>query len=293
MLYRAFFSTPESVKADDGRTMNAAYGFLNMLSRLIVDREPDLLGCATDEDWRPQWRVDLIPSYKTHRTAEERDTQAAHAEDELAHQVGPLFELLAKAHIPVAGVEGFEAEDVIGALAARAPGPVEIVSGDRDLFQLVRDPDICVLYPKRGVSELTRVDEAYIAEKYSIPGRSYGEFALLRGDPSDGLPGVPGIGEKSAAALINKHGSIEAVVAAALQSDGAGPLGKVRGSVDYIDRAAKVVLIRPEDVPLGDVDLARPTADAADELLRTAEGYGLVGPVKRLIAALRRAEGRE
>lgn len=275
----------------DGRSINAAYGFINMLARLIVDRDPDLLACATDEDWRPQWRVDLVPSYKTHRTEQERDAQAAHAEDELSHQVDPLFEVLEACGIPVTGVAGFEAEDVIGALAAKAPGKVEIVSGDRDLFQLVCDPDVCVLYPKRGVSELVVVDESYIASKYQIPGRSYGEFALLRGDPSDGLPGVPGVGEKTAAALISKYGSIEAVVEAALASEGAGPLGKVRSAVDYIDKAARVVMIRPEEVPVAELSLVRPSGDVSDEVKELARGYGLAGPVGRLVAALKKAEG--
>ena len=274
----------------DGRTINAAYGFLNMLSRLIVDRDPDLLACATDVDWRPQWRVELVPSYKTHRTAEERTEQAAQAEDQLEHQMEPLFRILQLVGIPVAGIADFEAEDVIGALAVRAPGKVEIVSGDRDLFQLVHDPDVCILYPKRGVSELVVVDEGYVTTKYKIPGRSYGEFALLRGDPSDGLPGVPGIGEKTAAVLISRYGSIQSVVEAALTCDGTGPLGKVLRAIDYIDRAAQVVMIRPEDVALPEVSMARPSGVIATEVVEEAEKLGLAGPVRRLVAALRKSE---
>lgn len=256
-----------------------------MLARLVFDREPAFLACAADLDWRPQWRVDLIESYKTHRTETTRTEQAAHAEDELEHQVPLIFEILELCGVAVVGVPDFEAEDVIGALIPRAPGKVEIVSGDRDLFQLVQDPDVVVLYPKRGVSELVKVDEAYISQKYGIPGRAYGDYALLRGDPSDGLPGVPGIGEKTASALITRYGSVAAVVEAAISGDGAGPLGKVRSAIDYIDRAGRVVLITP-DVPVGQVDVTRPRKVEEGPVLKMAADHGLQSPARRLIAAL-------
>lgn len=227
----------------------------------------------------------MIESYKTHRTEATRSEQAAHAEDELEHQVPLIFEILELCGVAVVGAPGFEAEDVIGALIPRATGRVEIVSGDRDLFQLVRDPDIVVLYPKRGVSELVIVDEKYISQKYGIPGRAYGDYALLRGDPSDGLPGVPGIGEKTASALITRYGSVAAVVEAALSSDGTGPLGKVRSAIDYIDRAGRVVLIAP-DIPLDEVDLTRPRKVEVQAVLGFASEHGLQSPARRLIAAL-------
>lgn len=286
LIYRAFFSTPENVKSPGGISVNAAHGFINMLARLVSDRDPDYLACATDEDWRPQWRVDLIPSYKTHRTAEERTDQASQAEDQLEVQIPIIFELLEMVRFPVAGCQEFEAEDVIGALAARSVGRVEIVSGDRDLFQMIRDPDICVLYPRRGVTDPIRADESYIQNKYQIPGRAYGDFALLRGDPSDGLPGVPGIGEKTAAQLITKFGSLEKVIEAAITGDGSGPLGKVKGSLEYLDRAVKVVLISPE-VPLGRVDMTRPRDEPDDSVWPIAQDYGLDGPLRRLVSALR------
>lgn len=274
------------MRSPAGIQVNAAHGFLNMLARLVADRDPGYLACATDEDWRPQWRVDLIPSYKTHRTEGERTDQAAQAEDQLEIQIPMIFELLAIIRFPVAGCEEYEAEDVIGALAALSPGPVEIVSGDRDLFQLIHDPDVCVLYPRRGVTDPIRADESYIATKYQIPGRAYGDFAILRGDPSDGLPGVPGIGEKTAASLIRKFGSLEKVIEAAITGDGSGPLGKVRGSLDYLDRAVKVVLI-PSEVPLGRVDMTRPRDEPDESLWQLATSYGLEGPVRRLVSALR------
>lgn len=261
--------------------MNAAHGFLNMLARLVIDRDPTHLACATDEDWRPQWRVDLVSSYKTHRVGL--------PEEDLDPQIPVIFELLELMGVAVVGCADYEAEDVIGALIPFAEGKVEIVSGDRDLFQLVRDPDIVVLYPKRGVSELLVVNEREITNKYGIPGRAYGDFALLRGDPSDGLPGVPGIGEKTASMLIAKYKSLAAVIEAALTNGATGPLAKVRMSIDYLDRAARCVLISP-DAPVGTHDLIRPRIFENETKVNEVAGeYGLEGAVSRLISALKGA----
>jgi 5'-3' exonuclease len=279
LIYRAFFSTPDTVTAPDGMPINAAYGFLNMLARLVADRDPDFLVCCDDVDWRPQWRVDLVPSYKTHRVGVPLPLLDA--------QMPVIYEVLDAVGVPTAGVAEWEAEDVIGALIPRCPGRVEIVSGDRDLFQLVRDPDVVVLYPLRGVSELSLINERYIERKYGIPGRAYGDYAILRGDTSDGLPGVPGIGEKTAQALINKFGSLSAVVEAAMTGDGTGALGKVRKGLDYVDRATQVVLISDE-APVGEVDMTRPSGERTPELMALAERYGLKNPVERLLTALRR-----
>ncbi|MEX2588438.1 MAG: 5'-3' exonuclease [Actinomycetota bacterium] len=279
LIYRAYFSASESLKAPDGMLVNAAYGFLNMLSRLVEDRDPDLLVCADDASWRPAWRVDLIDSYKAHRVGDPLE--------ELDTQLPVIFEIVQATGIAVAAASDYEAEDVIGALIPRCPGAVEIVSGDRDLFQLVRDPEVCVLYPMRGVSQLTRVDEAYIERKYSIPGRAYGEYAVLRGDTSDGLPGVMGVGEKTAAALIRKHGSLSAIIEAALTGDGTGALGKVRNSLDYLDCAVQVSLITA-DAPVGEVAMQRPSGDSNEALQQLAARYGLTTPVNRLLNALSR-----
>ncbi|MDQ4142255.1 MAG: 5'-3' exonuclease [Actinomycetota bacterium] len=280
LIYRAFFSTPETVRSPGGEPVNAAHGFINMLARLIGDRDPDYLVCAADADWRPQWRVDLLPSYKAHRLEMPETPQ-------LDRQVPLIFELMEACGVAVAGCPEYEAEDVIGALVPRCRGRVEIVSGDRDLFQLVRDPDVAVLYPKKGVSELVRVDEAEIRERFGIPGRAYGDYALLRGDPSDGLPGVSGIGEKTAALLVTRYGNISAVIEAALTGNGTGPLGKVRGALDYLDRAAQVVLISGE-APVGEVEMKRPDGASSDEAIRLAEAWGLRNPVERLLKALGR-----
>lgn len=288
LIYRAFFSTPDTVRAPDGSLVNAAHGFLGMLARLVHDHDPQRIGCAADEDWRPEWRVRLIDTYKTHRT--EPSSVQQQADRELATQVPILFELLELCGIQVVGHPGYEAEDVIGTLAARSSGPVAIVSGDRDLFQLVRDPDVFVLYPKRGVSLVDRVDEAYIEAHFGIPGRAYRDYALLRGDSSDGLPGVRGIGEKIAASLITRYGGLDAIMAAAATERGGIALDRVRRDLSYLERAAKVVTI-PTDLPLPDVDLARPRAAPDAAVHELAGRHGLAGAVKRLIAALGRERG--
>lgn len=285
LIYRAYFSTPETVVGADGRSVNAAHGFFGMLARLVSDHDPDRLACAADEDWRPAWRVDLLPTYKTHRTETERTSQATQAEENLEHQVPLIFEILELCGVSVVGSAGFEAEDVIGSLIPQLSGKIAIVSGDRDLFQLVRDPDVVVLYPRRGVSDLWVVNETEITAKYGIPGRAYGDYALLRGDPSDGLPGVKGIGEKTASSLIGRYGSLGAVLEAAMTNP-VGGLGKIAQSLDYLDKAARVVLITDE-APVGKPDLTRPRGEAAPGLEELAEKNGLLGAVRRLLEALR------
>jgi 5'-3' exonuclease len=283
LVYRALFSNPDSITTPGGTPINAAFGFLGMLARLIKDRDPAFIACATDENWRPAWRTELLPDYKSARALP--GSPQEQAEEKLESQWGILWEILEAAGVPVIGHDDHEAEDVIGTLAARSTGPTAIVSGDRDLFQLVRDPDVWVLYPRKGVSDLTEVNEAYIAEKYGIPGRAYLDYAVLRGDPSDGLPGVRGIGEKSAAALLQKYGSLEKIVAAAREAPGGGPLGKIKVELDYVERAVQVVTI-PTDLPIADVDLTRPRPEMTDELEELGKRHGLLNPVRRLVSAL-------
>ena len=280
LIYRAYFSVPDTVRSDDGTPVNGAYGFLNMLARLIADLRPAAVGCCFDADWRPQWRVDLLDSYKAHRVAAEGEP-----EDPVEAQIPMIEDLLTLAGIAAVGAPDCEAEDVIATLAKRIKRkPIAIVSGDRDLFQLVRDPYVWVLYPKRGVSDLVRVDEKWIEEKYGIPGRSYADFAILRGDPSDGLPGVPGVGEKTATLLIAKHGSLEGVVRA---SKGAtsGPLGKVAVAEDYVRRAADVVRMKG-DCSVPEIDLSLGRQPVSRKLGKLATELSLSGPVGRLTAAL-------
>jgi len=284
LIYRALFSVPDTVKAPDGTPMNAAYGFLGMLESLVATHDPDFLCCAADDDWRPDWRVELVDTYKTHRA--EPGSAQEQAEDRLAPQMPVILEILAGCGIQIVGHPGYEAEDVIGTLAQRAPGRVGIVSGDRDLFQLVRDPDVIVLYPRRGVSEVDVVDEKFIETKYQIPGRAYRDFAVLRGDPSDGLPGVRGVGPKLAAGLLARYGSLDAILEAARGSEDRGiALSKVRRDLDYVERALKVVTI-PTDLPIPEVDLTRPRREPDATVVALAERHALAGPVRRLVAAL-------
>jgi len=288
LIYRAFFSTPESVTAPDGTPVNGAHGFLGMLARLISDHKPARICCAADADWRPEWRVELISTYKTHRT--EATSVQQQADKQLDIQTPIAFRLLELCGIKVLGHPGYEAEDVIGTLAARVPAPVAIVSGDRDLFQLVRDPNVFVLYPKRGVSVVDRVDEGYIEKRYGIPGRAYRDFAVLRGDTSDGLPGVRGIGEKLAASLVAKYGSLEAILSAAQASGQGVALSRVQRDLDYIERAVQVVTI-PTDLPLPEMDLTRPSGDPDPDLEPYARDHGLAGASRRLVAALKSVTG--
>jgi 5'-3' exonuclease len=274
LLYRAFHSLPESL------AMRGVYGFLNMLARLLTDHRPGGLAIAVDDDWRPAFRVDALPSYKTHRVAAEDEEDP----DPIAPQEALGREVLIALGLSVVGAAGFEAEDVIATLAARTHGPVAIVSGDRDLFALVRDPDVRVLYPQTGVSKLTIVDEAEIMRRYGIPGRAYGDFAILRGDPSDGLPGVKGIGEKTAAKLVAEYGSLDGIATATDV-----PLAvarKLEAGRDYLAAARRVVL-PVADIPLPSVSLALPSAPAAPETLaRLAGEHGLDTPITRVQQAL-------
>jgi 5'-3' exonuclease len=274
LLYRAFHSLPESL------AMRGVYGFLNMLARLLTDHHPAGLAIAVDDDWRPAFRVDALPSYKTHRVAAEDEED----QDPIAPQEALGREVLIALGLSVVGAEGFEAEDVIATLAARSHGPVAIVSGDRDLFALVRDPDVRVLYPQTGVSKLTVVDEAEITRRYGIPGRAYGDFAILRGDPSDGLPGVKGIGEKTAAKLVAEHGSLDGIATATNIVPAVAR--KLEAGRDYLAAARRVVL-PVADIPLPFVSLALPGAPAAPETLaRLASEHGLDTPIARVQQAL-------
>jgi 5'-3' exonuclease len=269
LIFRAFYGVPRTMKAPGGGLNNAMRGFLDVLARLLTERRPARVVVATDEDWRPQWRVELIPSYKTHRTAEP-------VPPELDPQISPTWEVLRAFGFAVVGAAGYEAEDIIASVAAQASGRIEIISGDRDLFALVRDPDICVIYPE-GKGKWRRVDEAEIEARYQIPGRTYIDYAVLRGDPSDGLPGLPGVGDKSAAAMVRRHGSIDGVISGAKLSE---------TNVDYLRRAISVV--RPVDsipLQLPPAEVPRHAVDP-DQVNVLARQYGLGGSVDRLRAAL-------
>jgi len=292
LYFRAYFGVPDSVKAPDGTPVNAVRGLLEFIDRLVRDRHPDDLVACMDADWRPQWRVDLIPSYKAHRVAEEREAgpDEEQVPDTLSPQVPIIEEVLDALGIARVGVAGYEADDVIGTFTARATGPVDIVTGDRDLFQLVDDKrQVRVLYPLKGVGNMQLTDEALLREKYAVDGPGYADLALLRGDPSDGLPGVPGIGEKTAAKLLAEFGDLAGIMAAVDD-----PKAKLTPSQRRrLDEARPYVAVAPEvikvadDAPLPVVDTALPSAPrdpaALEEL---AARWGLGGSLQRLLVTL-------
>lgn len=290
LYFRAFFGVPAAAAtAPDGTPVNAVRGFLDMLTTLIRARRPDRLVCALDADWRPAWRVELVPSYKTHRLAGD-DTGAEQVPDPLLPQIPVILDLLAALGVPAVGVPGYEADDVLGTLAATQPAPVEVVSGDRDLFQLVDDAaGVRVLYVGRGVAKLEVVDEAAVAARYGIPARAYADLAVLRGDPSDGLPGVAGIGEKTAARLLSRHGSLEAVLAAVEDPQAGfspGVRTALRAAADYLAVAPRVVRV-VRDLPLPPMSTALPTSPAdPDRWAELAARWGLTGACRRLEQAL-------
>ncbi|CAL9629745.1 5'-3' exonuclease [Streptomyces sp. enrichment culture] len=292
LYFRAYFGVPESVKAPDGTPVNAVRGLLEFIDRLVRDHRPEHLVACMDADWRPKWRVDLIPSYKAHRVAEERPAGPDEEEvpDTLSPQVPVIEAVLDALGIARVGVAEYEADDVIGTFTARATGPVDIVTGDRDLYQLVDDArGVRVLYPLKGVGTLQVTDEAWLREKYGVDGSGYADLALLRGDPSDGLPGVAGIGEKTAAKLLAEFGDLAGIQAAA-DDPGARLTPTQRKRLTearpYLAVAPKVVRVAT-DVPLPDVDTALPRTPHDPASLDTlADRWGLGGSLRRLLGTL-------
>jgi 5'-3' exonuclease len=287
LYFRAFYGVPGTLTAPDGTPVNAVRGLLDTIARLVRARRPRALVACLDADWRPAFRVEAIPSYKAHRARPDGSEEIPPA---LAAQVPVIAEVLAALGVAMAGAPGYEADDVIGTLAARADGPVEIATGDRDLFQLVDDAKpVRVIYTARGVATLEVVDEAAVTARYQIPGRAYADFAVLRGDPSDGLPGVPGVGEKTAAALIRTFGSVEQITEAARKGHGGFPPGsrrKVAAALGYLSVAPDVVRVAT-GVPLPPVEGRLPVT-AADPARVAALGqrWALGGSLGRAASAL-------
>ncbi len=307
MWFRSYFGVPSSITGPDGRPVNAVRGFLDSVATLIARQRPDRLVVCLDLDWRPAWRVELIPSYKAHRVLEEGSPLGGGADagadleevpDDLSPQVEMILEVLDAFGIATAGAEGFEADDVLGTLAAaERRDPVVVVSGDRDLLQLVADEPVAVrvLYLGRGLSKATLFGPAEVAERYGLPpdraGAAYAELALLRGDPSDGLPGVAGIGEKTAATMLTRYGSLEALLVAAADPKSALPKAvrtKILAAGDYIEAAQPVVRVAcdaPVALSRADDRLPLHAADPA-RVAELAERHGIVSPVARLQKAL-------
>jgi 5'-3' exonuclease len=298
LYFRAFYGVPDTIRRADGTPVNAVRGLLDMIARLTVDYGATHLVACWDDDWRPQWRVDLIPSYKAHRVAEvvEVGPDVEVVPDPLEAQIPMIRETLALAGIAVVGKAEHEADDVIGSYASQAELPVDVVTGDRDLFQLVDDSrDIRVIYTARGMKNLEVLTEATVVAKYRVLPSQYADYATLRGDTSDGLPGVAGIGEKTAAGLLAEYGTLDSLIEAATDAQSglsASVRLKLEKAADYLAVAPTVVeVVRDLDLPTLDQAGARlhpVTGDDRAELERLADDWNLGGSVGRLLTALDR-----
>jgi 5'-3' exonuclease len=302
LYFRAYFGVPTLYAADGTTPVNAVRGLLDIIAKFVRETHPDEVAACWDNDWRPEWRVDLIDSYKAHRVAGGLPARrgdprlpigaggrgaasgvAEIADAALSVQMPLIVAVLQAAGIPIVGVDGYEADDVVGSLATNAPGHVDVVTGDRDLFQLVTD-DVTVLYVARGISKYETVDDAWLATRYGICGAQYVDYAVLRGDPSDGLPGVGGIGEKTASRLLAEHGDLEGIAESTTLSPGIA--AKLAAAADYIARAREVVAVRTDLELTADLSLPREVPDrAAFETLTQALALG--SPAARLLDAMR------
>jgi 5'-3' exonuclease len=273
---------PETMVSKDGTPVNAVRGLLERIIRIKIERKPDLIIAAWDTEWRPQWRVDLIPSYKTHRLdqldeAEDQDEAASMMPDSLSVQIPIIEELLIALGIPVIGHEEYEADDIIGTYAHNAQfTSTEIVTGDRDLFQLIdNERDVSVLYTSKGNLEHYR--EEQVLEKYGVRADQYVDYAILRGDPSDGLPGVKGIGDKTAAALINKFGNLDSVIREA--ENGNSEIRQriainIVNNKNYLEKAKMVVPV-VKNVEIPPLNKVKISTAPKDLLIRTGEDLNL------------------
>ncbi|MCO4236427.1 5'-3' exonuclease [Pseudarthrobacter raffinosi] len=298
LYFRAFYGLPDTIRRADGTPVNAVRGLLDMIARLTTDYGATHLIACWDDDWRPQWRVDLIPTYKSHRVAElvsdAPDVEVV--QDALEAQLPMIRRVLELAGIAIVGAAEHEADDVVGTYASHADLPVDVVTGDRDLFQTVNDDrQVRVIYTARGMRNLEVVTDAVVVGKYRVLPEQYADYATLRGDASDGLPGVAGIGEKTAASLLGEYGTLENLLAAA--ADGGGGLSasvrsKLAAAADYLTVAPTVVKI-VRDLPLPTLEEAgaqlHPVGGESRAVLeRLAVEWNLGGSVKRLLDALDR-----
>jgi 5'-3' exonuclease len=244
VYYRAYFSQPDSLKSPDGRTINAVRGTLEALTYFVAEFEPEHLVTAWDLDWRPEWRVELLDTYKTARVAAEDEEQMPETLDD---QVDMIRQILTDWNVPCVGLDGYEADDIVAQYARTSQQKTFVVSGDRDLFQLIDDSKpVHVLFTGTGISRHTYVDGDHIQTKYGISAQQYGEFSVLRGDASDGLPGVKGVGEKTAAKLLSEFGTIAECLKAAKKSDPRITPRIAQNLIEheeYIDKAKQVVLL--------------------------------------------------
>jgi len=288
LWYRAYYGMPDTLLAPDGTPVNAIRGYLDMTARLVGMYNPNRIVACLEGDWRPTWRTDLFPDYKANRLDDEGEEEEP---DLLSPQIPILLDVLEAFGIALVGVDNYEADDVMASFAVREKGPIRVVTGDRDLFQLVDDKrDVAIVYLAKGVSQHDLVDIRYVANKYGIPGERYALFAMIRGDASDGLPGIRGIGEKGAAVIANQFHTMEEVMASAYDESDARltPLlrKKLIASADYAAIAPQLVHCAL-DIDLPQVDITKPKKpNNMDEIYQYKNDYGLGASVDRLISAL-------
>lgn len=287
LWYRAYYGMPDTLVAPDGTPVNAIRGYLDMTARLIGMYRPNRIVACIEGDWRPSWRVELFPEYKANRIDESGEEEEP---DTLAPQIPILLDLIEAFGISVVGVDDYEADDVIASFAEQHPGPTRIVTGDRDMFQLVDDEkNVAVVYLAKGLSQHELVDRKWVAQRYAIPGDRYGLFATFRGDPSDGLPGVKGIGEKGAALIANHFGSAQEALSAAENNHPALPPAlakKIMNGRDYLAFAPTLVSCA-RDISLPQISLEIPKRPKDFKAIKDLqERYALGASVDRLLAAL-------
>jgi 5'-3' exonuclease len=288
LWYRAYYGMPDTLLSPTGMPVNAIRGYLDMTARLISMYSPNRIVACIEGDWRPSWRVDLFPAYKANRLEDESDVEEE--PETLTPQIPVLLDLLDAFGIPMVGVDDYEADDVMATFAVREKGPIRIVTGDRDLFQLVDDKrDVKVVYLAKGISQHDLVDISWVANKYGIPGDRYALFAMFRGDPSDGLPGVKGIGEKGAALIANNFASVDEALSGAKAGHerlSASLAKKIIEGADYL-KIAPTLVNCAKDVAIPKMEIAMPIKppDLSD-IYAIKEEYGLGASVDRLISAL-------
>ena len=289
LWYRAYYGMPDTLLSPQGEPINAVKGFIDMTARLVNQYQPDRLVLCLDGDWRPSWRVDLFPEYKANRVDDEGEEELE--PDLLTPQIPLILDFFEAAGIPLVGVDDYEADDVIATYSKTEKGPIRIITGDRDLFQLVDDNrNVAVAYLAKGISNHDLVDRAWIASKYGIPGERYGLFAMIRGDASDGLPGIRGIGEKGAAAIAQSFSSMSDVIDAAHKDDDRlhpTHRKKILADLDYATIAEKLVTCAT-DIRLPSVELNLPHEPHDRKYLENMKkDYGLGASVDRLMSALK------
>jgi 5'-3' exonuclease len=291
LYYRSYYALPSSMTAPDGRPHQALRGFLTTMARLVEQHQPAGLVAAWDADWRPSWRVGLLPEYKAQRVAESDDgSGTTEAEpDDLGPQAEAIAELLDALGIARWGVPGYEADDVIGSVASQVPGPKVVVSGDRDLVQVIDGRTWLHLAVNGGMPKWPILDPLAAEERFGVPAHRYVDLAVLRGDPSDGLPGVPGIGAKTAASLVAAFGDCAGILRAARDEAGK-PMTPRLASVllaneDYLDRAVQVASV-VRDLRLPGTAAALPIGTAGQAASALAESWGVGRQLAELVAVI-------